>query len=175
MRPRGGAAKRLDDRAHGAGDAERGLVLVVHGEAADEGGGELGGLGGGGGAEDEGVEAGDEAGDGSQGLLEVGVEGEMEEDGEGEGEGGLGVGESEEEGKSVLGVGEEVSVVAAEPGEGREGGEGGGPSFHRVRPGLSKAFGDGGVHGLGWHCWASAVWLRFGCRLLKTEEWSGCR
>ena len=59
-----------------------------------------------------------------QGLLAVGVEGEVEEHGEGEGEGlgegGGGLGEGEDVGDGILCLGEEVPVVSADLGEGRE-------------------------------------------------------
>lgn len=61
-----------------------------------------------------------------QGLFEVGVEGEVQEDGEGEGldRRGAGPGEGEDGGDGLGGLGEEVSVVGAELGEGGEGLEG---------------------------------------------------
>lgn len=125
------ARERLDDHLNCACNAEHGLVFVGHGEATDKGGGELGSLRGRRG-EAEGVEVVDgvEAG---EGLFEVGVEGEVEEDGEGgrlEGRGGFG--EGEDGGDGMGGVSEETAVVGADLCEDGEGLEGMGLGFGRV-------------------------------------------
>lgn len=135
----GGDGECLDDGFDSAGDAEWGLVLVVHGEAADERGSEGGDLRGGRRAEDEGAESPEEAVDGGDRLLEVGVEGEVEEGGESE----RGGGEGKKQREGAVGEGDEVTVVTAELGEAGESLEGHGADPLRLRLRLSQAFRDG--------------------------------